>query len=167
MKRAAGFLLTLLVTGCSTQYSALNPNPDRPAVIYAIPRSEALSVAREALLSATSRYGANYIHIDEVDAGRFQGYQVTYQGTFHGEIIRRLYVIPTTGVAANGQRVDGFRFVIMRAYCNPGVDCDKPLEGSLQTALDATGAASSVTSLTAHNMAYNAFSDPGFKTYNR
>ena len=167
MKRAAGFLITLLVAGCSTQYSALNPNPDRPAVIYAVPRSQALSIAHTALLSAAPRYGANYVHIDELDSGQFRGYQATYQSQLYGfMIIRRLFVIPTTGTAVNGQPVDGFRFVIIRAGCNPhrgpGGDCDKPLAGTLQAALDETGAASSVTRLTSHDVVYDGFSDPGF-----
>jgi hypothetical protein len=51
----------------------------------------------------------------------------------------------------------------MRAYCyplvvarGPGGDCDKPLAGALQAALDATGAASPVTRLTSHDRVYDA-----------
>ena len=155
MKRAARFLIALLVAGCSTQYSALNPRPDSPAVIYAIPQSQAFAIAYEALLSAAPRYGADDVHIDELGGVRSRGYEADYESMFyHFLIIRRLYVIPATGIAPNGQQIDGFRFVITRAHCHPllvvhgpGGDCDKPLAGALQAALDATGKSTSVTSL--------------------
>ena len=49
MKRAR-FLMALLVAGCSTQHSALNPSPDSPAVIYAIPQSQAFAIAHGAII---------------------------------------------------------------------------------------------------------------------
>jgi hypothetical protein len=169
MKSATGLLVTLLLGGCATQYSALNPNPDIPAVIYSIPRAQALFVAREALQSAARGYKANYVHIDKYDSGPIRGYQVTYQSQFNRfTVVRRLYVIPVTGEATNGQQVDGFRFVIIRAHCHPFIgpqpsrDCDTPLVEALQTRLDATGAASPVTRLASLDRVYDVFSDPNF-----
>ena len=169
MKSATGLLVTLLLAGCATHYSALNPNPDRPAVIYSIPRAQALFVAHQAIQTAARSYQADYVHIDEFDSGAVRAYQVTYQSRLHHfRVVRRLFVIPTTGEAANGQEMDGFRFVIMRAHCRPflgpqpGGDCDRPLVDALQTALDATGAASPVMKLASLDKVYDVFSDPDF-----
>lgn len=112
MKRAR-FLMALLVAGCSTQHSALNPSPDSPAVIYAIPQSQAFAIAHGAILSSA-------------------------------------------GIAASGQQIDGFRFEITYRYFRglravyprlPGGGCEKTLIGALHAALEATGTATSVTSL--------------------
>ena len=158
MKRAARFLIALLVAGCSTQHSALNPNPDSPAVIYAIPQKQAFAIAHKAILSAAQRCGADYLQIDEISRGDgLRGYQADYNSWFYGTFIpRRLWVVPAAGIAANGQQIDGFRFEITYYYYRglraanprlPGGGCEKTLIGALHAALEATGTATSVTSL--------------------
>jgi hypothetical protein len=158
MKRAARFLMALLVAGCSTQHSALNPSPDSPAVIYAIPQSQAFTIARGAILSAAPRCGADSVHIDEISRGDgHRGYEADYGSWFYGFFIpRRLYVVPTAGIAASGEQIDGFRFEItywdfrgLRAVYPrlPGGGCEKTLISALHAALEATGTATSITSL--------------------
>jgi len=157
MKHAARFLIALMVAGCSTQHSALNPNPDSPDVIYAIPQSQAFSIAHAAILSAASRCGADEVHIDKISRGDgLRGYQAEYRGWFYRFFIpRRLYVVPTAGIAASGEQIDGFRFEITYYYYRglravntrlPGGGCEKALLGELHAALEATGTATSVTS---------------------
>jgi hypothetical protein len=156
MKRAARFLIALFVAGCSTQHSALNPNPDRPAVIYAIPQSQAFSIARGAIQSAASRCGATDVHIDEISRGDgVRGYEADFESWFYRFYMpRRLYVVPTDGIAASGQQIDGFRFEITYYYFRglraeyprlPGGGCEKTLISALLAALEATGTATSVT----------------------
>jgi hypothetical protein len=158
MKRAARFLIALLVAGCSTQNSALNPSPDSPAVIYAIPQKQAFAIAHEAILSAAPRCGADYLHIDKVSRGDgLRGYEADYNSWFYRSFIpRRLWVVPSAGIAASGQEIDGFRFEITYYYFRglravnprlPGGGCEKTLISALHAALEATGTATSVTSL--------------------
>jgi hypothetical protein len=155
MKRATRLLIALLVAGCSTQHSALNPSPDSSAVIYAIPQSQAFAIAREAIRSAAPLCGAEGVQIKKISRGDgIQGYEADYEGLFyHFFVLRNLYVIPTAGVAASGQQIDGFRFKItyygssigwMRGYMPiqsrlPGGGCEKTLTGALLAALGATG----------------------------
>jgi hypothetical protein len=158
MKHAARFLITLLVAGCSTQHSALNPSSDSPAVIYAIPQSQAFAIARGAILSAAPRCGADDVHIDEISRGDgLRGYEADFDSWFYRfNIPRRLYVVPTAGIAASGQQIDGFRFEITYYYFRglravnprlPGGGCEKTLISALLAALQATGTATSVTSV--------------------
>ncbi len=158
MKCAARFLIALVVTGCSTQHSALNPSPDSPAVIYAIPQKQAFAIAHKAILSAAQRCGADYLHVDKISRGDgLRGYEADYNSWFYSSFIpRRLWVVPSAGVAANGQQIDGFRFEITYYYYRglravnlrlPGAGCEKTLISALHAALEATGAATSVTSL--------------------
>jgi hypothetical protein len=158
MKRAARFSIALIVAGCSTQHSALNPIPDGPEVIYAIPQSQAFSIAHGAILSAASRCGADEVHIDKISRGDgFRGYLAEYRGWFYRFFIpRRLYVVPAAGIAASGEQVDGFRFEITYYYYRglravntrlPGGGCEEALIGELHAALEATGTATSVTRL--------------------
>ena len=157
MKRAR-FLMALLVAGCSTQHSALNPSPDSRAVIYAIPQSQAFAIAHGAILSSAPRCGADDVHIDEISRGDgVRGYQADYDSRFyHFHIPRHLYVVPTAGIAASGQQIDGFRFEITYRYFRglravyprlPGGGCEETLIGALHAALEATGTATSVTRL--------------------
>jgi hypothetical protein len=157
MKRAARFLIVLLVAGCSTQYSALNPRPDTPAIIYAIPQSQAFAIARGAILSAAPHCGADDVHIEEISRGDgLLGYEADYDSWFYGFFIsRHLYVVPTVGIGEGGQQIDGFRFEITYRYFRglravyprlPGGGCEKTLISALLTALDATGTTTSVTS---------------------
>jgi hypothetical protein len=158
MKRAARFLIVLLVAGCSTQHSALNPGPDSSAVIYSIPQSQAFAIARGAIQSAALRCGADDVHVDKISRGDgLRGYEADYDSWFyHFYIPRRLYVVPAAGIAASGQQIDGFRFEItyydyrgLRAVNIrlPGGGCEKTLISALLAALEATGTATSVTSL--------------------
>jgi hypothetical protein len=158
MKRAARFLIALLVAGCSTQHAALNPSPDGPEVIYAIPQSQAFAIAHGAILSAAPRCGADDVHIDKISRGDgLRGYEAGYDSWFYRFYIpRRLYVVPAAGIAASGQQIDGFRFEITYYYYRglravnarlPGGGCEKTLISALLAALQATGTATSVTSL--------------------
>jgi hypothetical protein len=158
MKRAARLLIALLVAGCSTQHSALNPSPDSSAVIYAIPQSQAFAIARGAIQSAALRCGADYVHIDKISRGDgLRGYQAEYRSWFYRFFIpRRLYVVPAAGIAASGEQIDGFRFEITYYYYRglrdvnprlPGGGCEKTLISALLAASEATGTATSVTSL--------------------
>lgn len=158
MKYAARFLLTLIVAGCSTQHAALSPSPEGPQVIYAIPQSQAFAIARGAILSAASRCGADYIHIDKISRGDgLRGYEADYSSWIYRFYIpRRLYVVPAAGIGENGQQIDGFRFEITYYYYRglravnvrlPGGGCEKTLIAALQGGLEATGSATSVTSL--------------------
>jgi hypothetical protein len=158
MKRAARFLIGLVVTGCSTPHSALKSNPDSPEVIYAIPQSQAFSIARGAIQSAAPRCGADYLHVDKISRGDgLRGYEADYSSRIYRFYIpRRLYVVPAVGVGANGQQIDGFRFELTYYYYQglravnirlPGGGCEKALIGALLAGLEATGSATSVTSL--------------------
>jgi hypothetical protein len=158
MKRTARILIALLVTGCSTQHSALNPSHDSSAVIYRIPQSQAFSIARGAIQSAALRCGATDVHVDKISRGDgVRGYEADYESWFyHFYIPRRLYVVPAAGMAASGQQIDGFRFEInyydyrgLRAVNIrlPGGGCEQTLISALLAALQATGTATSVTSL--------------------
>jgi hypothetical protein len=143
----------LSLDACSTQHPAQQPSADSPRVIYAIPQAQAFAVAREALLSAAPPCGAEEVHIEGITrGGGIRGYQANYRSSFYRFlIVRRLYLIPTTGIAASGQQIDGFRFQITDdAYEYPhpllyvrlpGGGCEKTLTGTLQAALDATGTA--------------------------
>jgi hypothetical protein len=158
MKRAARLLIALLVAGCSTQHSALNPSPDSSAVIYAIPQSQAFAIARGAIQSAALRCGADDVHIDKISRGDgLRGYEADYDSWFYRFYVpRRLYVVPAAGIAASGQQIDGFRFEITYYYYRglravntrlPGGGCEKTLISALLASLEATGTATSVTSL--------------------
>jgi hypothetical protein len=158
MKRMARFLTVLLVAGCSTSHSALNPSPYKSAVIYVIPQSQAFAIARKAIQSAALLCGADTVHVDKIQRGDgLRGYEADYGGAFyHFFIHRNLYAIPTAGIGASGQHIEGFRFEItydgmMPGYMPiqarlPGGGCQKTLTGALQAALDATGTAAIVTS---------------------
>ena len=158
MKRAARFLIALIIAGCSTQHSALKPSPDGPEVIYAIPQSQAFAIARGAILSAAPRCGADDVHIDKISRGDgLRGYEADYRSSFYRFYVpRRLYVVPAAGIAASGQHIDGFRFEITYYYYRglravntrlPGGGCEQTLTSGLVAALQATGTATSVTSL--------------------
>jgi len=158
MKRAAGFLTALLVTGCATSNLAPKPSPDGPEVIYAIPQSQAFAIAREAILSSARRCGADQVHIDNISRGDgLRGYEADYGSWFyHSYVPRRLWVVPTAGKGASGQQIDGFRFEITYYYFRglravnprlPGGGCEKTLVASLHAALEATGTATSVATL--------------------
>jgi hypothetical protein len=158
MKRAARFLIALLVAGCSTQHSAQNPNPGSSAVIYAIPQSQAFAIAHAAILSAAQGCGADDVHIDKISRGDgSRGYEADYRSSFYRFYIpRRLYVVRAAGVAASGQQIDGFRFDITYYYYRglravnprlPGGGCEKTLISALLASLEATGTATTVTSL--------------------
>jgi hypothetical protein len=158
MKRAARFLIALLVTACATPHSAQKPSPDGPEVIYAIPQSQAFEISLGAIHSAALRCGADYLHVDKISRGDgLRGYEADYRSWFYRFYIpRRLWVVPTSGIGANGEQIDGFRFEITYYYYRglrsvntrlPGVGCEKTLIGALHTGLEATGTATSVTSL--------------------
>jgi hypothetical protein len=158
MKRAARLLIALLIAGCSTQHSALNPSPDSSAVIYAIPQSQAFAIARGAIQSAAPPCGATDVHIDKISRGDgLRGYEADYDSWFYRFYIpRRLFVVPAVGIAASGQQIDGFRFEITYYYYRgspvvntrlPGGGCEKTLISALLASLEATGTATSVTSL--------------------
>ncbi len=160
MKRAAKLLVALLVVGCSTQHSAVKPSPDNPEVIYAMPQSQAFAIARGAILSSAPRCGADDVHIDEISrGGGVQGYEADYESWFNRFWMQRhLWIVPTAGIAASGQQTDGFRFEITYRYSKglrgvyprlPGGGCERTLIGALHAALEATGTATSVTSLAA------------------
>jgi hypothetical protein len=159
MKRAARFLIALIIAGCSTQHSALKPSPDDgPEVIYAIPQSQAFAIAHGAILSSAARCGATDVHIDKISRGDgLRGYEADYESWFYRFYIpRRLYVVPAAGIAGSGQQIDGFRFEMTYYYYRglravnprlPGGGCEKTLINALLAALQATGTATSVTSL--------------------
>lgn len=158
MKRAARFLIGLVVTGCATPNLAPKPSPDGPEVIYAIPQSQAFAIARGAIQSAAPLCGADYLHVDKISRGDgLRGYEADYGSWIYRFYIpRRLYVVPAAGIAANGQQIDGFRFEITYYYYRevravnirlPGGGCEKTLISALHAALETTGTATSVTSL--------------------
>lgn len=158
MKRAARFLMAVLVTGCATANLAPKPSPHVPEVIYAIPQSQAFAIARGAIQAAAPRCGADFVHIDKISRGDgVRGYEADFGGSFyHFFVLRNLYVIPTAGIGTSGQQIDGFRFEVtygsMPGYMPiqarlPGGGCEKTLTGALLAALQGTGTATSVTSL--------------------
>jgi len=158
MKCASRLLIALLIAGCSTQHSALNPSPDSSSVIYAIPQSQAFAIARGAIQSAAPRCGADYLHVDKISRGDgLRGYEADYSSWIYRFYVpRRLYVVPAVGIAENGQQIDGFRFELTYYYYRglravnirlPGGGCEETLISALHTALEATGTANSVTSL--------------------
>jgi hypothetical protein len=152
--------MALLVTGCSTQRSVLNPSPDSSAVIYVIPQAQAFAIARGAIQSAALRCGADDVHVDKISRGDgLRGYEADYKSWFYRFYIpRRLYVVPAAGIAASGQPIEGFRFEMTYYYYRglrpvnprlPGGGCEKTLISALLAALQATGTATLVTSLEA------------------
>jgi hypothetical protein len=158
MKRAASFLIGLVVAGCATPNLAPKPSSDGPEVIYAIPQSQAFAIARGAIQSAAQRCGADYLHVDKISRGDgLRGYEADYGSWFYRFYIpRRLYVVPAAGIAANGQQIDGFRFELAYYYYRglravnirlPGGGCEETLIGALLAGLEATGSATSVTSI--------------------
>src|ERR1700739_4053955 len=102
------------LAGCASANSALKPSPESAEVIYAMPQSQAFAIAHEAILLAAPRCGADGVQIKEVSRGDgVRGYEADYEGFFYRFFIqRRLYVIPTVGIGASGQQIDGFRFEI-------------------------------------------------------
>lgn len=158
MNRAARLLIALIVAGCSTQNSTLQPSPNRAGVIYTIPQARAFAIARAAIRSAAQPCGAEDVHVDEISRGDgLRGYEADYRSWFYRFYIpRRLYVVPATGIGASGRQIDGFRFAITYYYYRglravnvrlPGGGCEKTLIDALLAALQATGTANSVTSL--------------------
>jgi hypothetical protein len=158
MKRAAGFLIALLIAGCATPHLAPKPSPDGPEVIYAIPQSQAFAIARGAIQSAALHCGADYLHVDKISRGDgLRGYEADYGSWFYRFYIpRRLYVVPAAGIGASGEQIDGFRFEITYYYYRglravnvrlPSGGCENTLISALHAALEATGTATSVTSL--------------------
>ena len=180
MKRAAGFLIALLVTGCATPHLAPKPSPDAPEVIYAIPQSQAFAIALGAIRSAALRCGADRLHIEKISRGDgFRGYEADFSSWIYRFYIpRRLYVVPAAGIGASGEQIDGFRFEMTYYYYRglravnlrlPGGGCEKTLISGLLAALQATGTATSVTSV--ENRPYSegrywssAFPEPGSGT---
>jgi hypothetical protein len=158
-------LLPLLVpvmaaAGGAPQQTALAPSPETPAVIYAIPQAQAFAMARQAIQSAAAGCDTAEVNISEASrgggiGGSIRGYEAVYRGETRRFMLRRwLYVIPAAGITASGQPVDGFRFEITYdllknpgSIAGPGAACEKVLAGTLQTALDATGTAATVTGL--------------------
>jgi hypothetical protein len=158
MKRAAAILIAVLVSGCATPNLAPKPSPDGPEIIYAIPESQAFAIAHGAIQSAALSCGADYLHIDKISRGDgLRGYEADYGSWFYRFYIpRRLWVVPAAGIGANGEQIDGFRFEITYYYYRGlravnvrlrGGGCEKTLSGALLAALQATGTATSVTSL--------------------
>jgi hypothetical protein len=158
MKRAAGFLIALLVTGCATPHLAPKPSPDTPEVIYAIPQSQAFAIALGAIRSAALRCGADRVHIEKISrGGGIRGYEADYYSWIYRFYIpRRLWVVSAAGIGASGEQIDGFRFEISYYYYRglramnvrlPGGGCEQTLISGLLATLQATGTATSVTSL--------------------
>jgi hypothetical protein len=94
------------------------------------------------------------VHIDKISRGDgLRGYEADYDSLFYSFFVtQRLYVVPAAGIAVSGQQIDGFRFeisplVLQRGGAFPGGECKKILISALHTALEATGTATSVTSL--------------------
>jgi len=156
----ACLLPLVAVAGGATHQTTLAPSPDTPAVIYAIPQSQAFAIVRNAIQSAAARCDAEEVHIEETSrgggiGGSIRGYQAYYRGEIRRFVLmRKLYVIPSAGIAASGQQIDGFRFEITYdllrnpgSVAGPGAACEKALASTLETALDATGTATAVTSL--------------------
>lgn len=158
MKRAAGLLIALIVTGCATPNLAPKPSPNVPEVIYAIPQSQAFAIARAAISAAALRCGAEDVHVDKVSRGDgVRGYEADYRSWFYRFYIpRRLWVVPAAGIGASGQQIEGFRFEMTYYYYRglravnirlPGGGCEKTLLSALLAALQGTGTATSVMSL--------------------
>ena len=158
MKSAATFLIALVVTGCATPNLAPKRSADGPEVIYAIPQSQAFAIALGAIQSAASRCGADRVHIEKISrGGGIRGYEAEYSSWIYRFYIpRRLWVVPAAGLGASGEQVDGFRFEITYYYYRglravnlrlPGGGCEKTLISGLLAALQATGTATSVTSV--------------------
>lgn len=158
MKRTAAILIAVLVSGCATPNLAPKRSPNVPEVIYAIPQSQAFAIARGAISSAALRCGADYLHVDKISRGDgVRGYEAGYSSWIYRFYIpRRLYVVPIVGIAANGQQIEGFRFEVTYYYYRglravnirlPGAGCEQTLNSGLLAALQATGSATSVTSL--------------------
>lgn len=158
MKSAATFLIALFVTGCATSHFAPKPSPDSPEVIYAIPQSQAFAIALGAIQSAASRCGADRVHIEKISrGGGIRGYEAAYSSWIYRFYIpRRLWVVPAAGIGASGEQVDGFRFELTYYYYRglravnvrlPGGGCEQTLISGLLAALQATGTATSVTSV--------------------
>lgn len=156
MTRAATLLIALLVAGCSTQHSALQPSPDNPKIIYAMPESEAFAMAYQAMASAPRDYTLGEYRIDAI-SGQLRGYQLVYHGWAYFRTFKQnLYVIPVAGVGAGGQPIHGFRFQITGPWSGVlGVEYsfvhaaaqDISLSKTLKAALDSTGTTVLVTNL--------------------
>jgi hypothetical protein len=158
MKRAAEFLIALVVTGCATPNLAPKPSRDSPEVIYAIPQSQAFAIALGAIRSAAPRCGADRVHIEKISRGDgIRGYEADYYGWIYRFYIpRRLWVVPAAGIGASGEQIDGFRFEMTYYYYRglravnvrlPGGGCEQALNSGLLAALQATGTATFVASL--------------------
>ena len=158
MKRAAIFLIGLVVAGCATPNLAPKPSSDGPEVIYAIPQTQAFAIARGAIQSAALRCGADEVHVEKISRGNgLRGNEAEYRSWFYRFYIpRRLYVVPTAGITASGEPIDGFRFEMTYYYYRglravntrlPGGGCERTLISALLAALEATGTATSVTSV--------------------
>jgi hypothetical protein len=154
----------IAVAGDATHHTLLwAPSPDTPAVIYAIPQSQAFAIAREAIRSTAARCGvaADEARIVEMTGAggagpSIRGYVVSYRGeNSRFFLLRQLFVISTAGIAGSSQQIYGFRFEITNfipgSGAGPGAAwgaaCEKALASTLQTALDATDTATTVTSL--------------------
>jgi hypothetical protein len=165
MKNTASFLIALSVAGCSTNHSALKPSLDSPKIIYAVSQSEAFAMAQQAMESAPRRdtlgeYQVTAIHDRDAMHDRLIGYRLVYHGWSHfHSFTQNLYVVPVTGVAAGGQEIDGFRFLITAAGPKVGYAFvrgaaqDGSLVKAMNAALDSTGTATLVTNL--HRRAYD------------
>lgn len=159
MRHAASLLIALSVAGCSTNHSALQPSPDSPKIIYAVPQSEAFAMAHQAMVSAPRGYTLGEYRIDAIrdhDAVHDQliGYRLVYNGWYYFHTFtQNLYVIPVAGVGAGGQEINGFRFLVTGAGPVVGYAFvraaaqDSSLAKSLNAALDSTGATTLVTNL--------------------
>lgn len=169
MNYAASFLIALSVAGCSTNHSTLKPSLDSPKVIYAVPQSEAFSVAQQAILSAPRRatlgeYQVIAIHDHDATHNQLIGYRLVFQGWhYFNTFTQNLYVIPVAGVGVGGLEISGFRFLITGsgpavAYLTAdgaavGIDFvraaaqDTSLAKTLNAALGSTGTTTFVTNL--------------------
>jgi hypothetical protein len=146
---------SFVLTGCASGSRATSPYTS--AVIYPIPQSQALAIAREAVRSTALRCVASDVHIEGVSGVGIRGYEGDYRSSFYRFlVVRRLWLIRATGITGSGQQIGGFRFKItydLFAHPEtsldgwPGGQCEKILASTLQTALDATGTATTVTSL--------------------
>ncbi len=159
MKRAAALLIALSLAGCSTNHSAHRPSLDSPKILYVVSQSEAFAMAHQAMESAPRRYTlgeyqVTAIHDRDAMDDRLIGYRLVYHGWSHfHSFTQNLYVVPVTGVAAGGQEINGFRFLITAAGPKVGYAFvraaaqDSSLANSLTAALDTTGTTTIVTNL--------------------
>jgi hypothetical protein len=118
-----------------------------------MPQSEALAMAHRAMESAPRSTTLGDYRMGE-ERDQLRGYQLVYHGWYYFHTFTQtLYVIPVTGVAAGGQEINGFRFLITgRGPRNGyafvrGAAQDSSLAKTLKVALDSTGKATPVTNL--------------------